>query len=50
MCVERVQYNDEYYVVGNISELGRWKINNRMKRVTLTNPAKTLHDDKKLDQ
>jgi hypothetical protein len=42
LCVERAQYNEEYFLVGNISELGRWKINNRMKRVTFNNSSKTF--------
>ena len=50
MCVERAQYNEEYFVVGNISELGRWKINNRMKRVTFNNSLKTFTEDMKLGQ
>lgn len=50
LCIERAQLNDEYYVVGNISELGRWKINNKMKRQILSNSQKNLVEDKKLDK
>ena len=32
ICVEKTNAIEEYFVVGNISELGRWKINNKMKK------------------
>lgn len=32
LCVDQTQQMDEYFIVGNISELGRWTINNKMKK------------------
>jgi hypothetical protein len=39
LCVEKTVELYDYYVVGNISELGRWKINNKMKKNQFKTPS-----------